>query len=294
MSRILVTGGTGQLGTDVVAAASAAGHEVDPVSRSAPRPCDITDADEVARRVEAFAPDLVIHTAAWTAVDDCEADPARALLVNGTATGHVARAAAAVGAHLVNVSTDYVFDGTKAGPYTEHDAPNPVSAYGRSKLAGEHAAGPDAATVRISWVCGAHGANMVKTILRLAAGPGDLRFVDDQRGCPTFTADVAPMLLELGLAGERGVWHVTNQGAVSWFQFARAVLTAAGHDPGRVHPIATADLVPPRPAPRPANSVLANERLAASGRPLLRRFEEPLAELVAVLQADTGADRGRR
>jgi dTDP-4-dehydrorhamnose reductase len=191
-----------------------------------------------------------------------------------------------VGAHLVHISTDYVFDGTLERPYREWDTTNPRSVYGASKLAGESEAaalGAAAAIVRTSWVCGEHGANMVKTILRLAAERDSLAFVDDQRGHPTFTADLAPVLRRLALDRRSGVHHATNQGAVSWFEFARAVVGAAGRDPAMVAPISTAELDPPRPASRPANSVLENAVLAASGLPLLRDFREPLAELVGRL-----------
>lgn len=294
MTRLLVTGGGGQLGTDLVAAARAAGHEVRSFSRTGELAGDVTDAEAVRRAMAAAAPEVVVHAAAWTAVDDCEADPERALAINGGGTAHVVAAAREVGAHVAYVSTDYVFDGTKAEPYREDDAPAPTSAYGRSKLAGERALDPSDATVRISWVCGAHGANMVKTILRLAAGDGILRFVDDQVGHPTFTADLAPALLELALAREPGTWHLTNQGAVSWYGFAREVLAAAGHDPDRVHPIATAELDPPRPAPRPANSVLANARWEATGRAPLDDFRIPLRRLVAELTGGAQAPNASR
>jgi dTDP-4-dehydrorhamnose reductase len=132
-------------------------------------------------------------------------------------------------------------------------------------------------------VCGEHGNNMVKTVLRLAAERDSLSFVDDQRGCPTFTADLAPLLRRLAVERRTGVHHATNQGAVSWYEFVRAMVSAAGRDPGMVHPIRTADLDPPRPAPRPANSVLDNAVLRLGGIPLLRDFREPLAELVARL-----------
>jgi dTDP-4-dehydrorhamnose reductase len=197
-----------------------------------------------------------------------------------------------VGAHLVYVSTDYVFDGTLDRPYVEWDRPNPQSVYGRSKLGGEtevHAvAGPAATVVRTAWVSGAHGANMVKTVLRL--GRSDpaaiLRFVDDQRGCPTFTADLATALVRLALDRRPGTFHVTNQGETTWFGFARATLEAAGLDSGRVEPIATSELDPPRPAPRPANSRLDNSALRLSGLPPLPEWKDALARLVAVLPPD--------
>ena len=196
-----------------------------------------------------------------------------------------------VGAHLVYISTDYVFDGTLDRPYVEWDPPNPRSVYGRSKLGGElevhDVAGPSATIVRTAWVSGAHGANMVKTVLRLAAADpdGTLRFVDDQHGCPTFTADLARAVVRLALDRRPGTFHVTNQGETTWFGFARATLAAAGLDPDRVEPIATSDLDPPRPAPRPANSRLDNAALRLSGLPLLPGWTESLARLVGFLLA---------
>jgi dTDP-4-dehydrorhamnose reductase len=198
----------------------------------------------------------------------------------------VAEAVAVIGAHLVSLSTDYVFDGTSPGPYTEWDTPNPLSVYGRSKLGGEaevRAITPGAAIVRTSWVWGAHGSNLVKTVLRLAAQGGPLRFVDDQRGCPTFTGDLAAMLLHLGIARRPGLFHVTNQGPATRFEFARAVITAAGGDPAMVEPIGTSDLSPPPLAPRPANSVLDNAALRLGGISLLPDYHEPLERTVKVL-----------
>src|SRR5262249_3122136 len=139
-------------------------------------------------------PQAVVHCAAWTAVDACEGDPERALQHNALAVRWVAEASRRADAHLVHVSTDYVFSGDQPAPYGERDAPDPRPWYGRSKRAGEHEVGPEATVVRTSWVCGEHGANMVKTVLRLAATQDTLRFVDDQRGHPSFTADLAPLL----------------------------------------------------------------------------------------------------
>jgi len=281
--RLLVTGAGGQLGHDVVAAAGAAGDDVLGLDRAA---LDVTDRDAVLGVVTSWRPEAVIHTAAWTQVDACETDGDRAFAVNGLAVRWVAEACDRVGAHLVHVSTDYVFDGTMDRPYREWDRPHPQSVYGASKLAGEMEAGAlgaSAAVVRTSWVCGEHGANMVKTILRLTPSREELAFVDDQRGHPTFTADLAPLLRRIALDRRSGAIHATNQGAVSWFEFASVVVAAAGGDPAMVVPIATADLDPPRPAPRPANSVLDNAVLRAAGIPLLRDFRQPLAELVARL-----------
>lgn len=281
--RVLVTGAAGQVGREVAAVCQRAGDDVIAVDRDA---VDVTDRDAVLGAITATRPDAVIHTAAWTAVDACEVDPARAFAANALAVRWVAEGCTLARAHLVTVSTDYVFDGTKAAPYHEWDTPNPQSVYGTSKRGGELEAlqsGAAAAVVRTSWVCGAHGGNMVKTVLRLATEPGVLRFVDDQRGHPTFAVDLAGMLRRLAADRRTGLHHVTNQGAVSWYEFVREVVLAAGGDPGRVEPITSADLRPPRPAPRPANSVLDNAVLVAAGLPLLRDFRAPLAELVAAL-----------
>jgi dTDP-4-dehydrorhamnose reductase len=281
--KLLVTGAAGQLGVDVVRHAESVGDEVVATDRSS---LDITDLVAVRELLEALRPDAVINCAAYTAVDACETNQAQAFAVNADAVGLLSAACEFVGAHLVHVSTDYVFDGTLDRPYREDDATNPQSAYGRSKLAGEHAAGPDAAIARTSWVCGEHGNNMVKLVLRLAANPDQvLAFVDDQRGHPTFTADLAPALHRLAVDRRTGIHHLTNQGPVSWYEFVREILAAGGHDPDRVRPIATAELDPPRPAPRPANSVLDNAVWREAGLPMLRDFREPLAELVTRLRS---------
>jgi dTDP-4-dehydrorhamnose reductase len=283
--KLVVTGAAGQLGRDVVLHAESVGDDVIAADRSS---LDITDAASVREMLSSVRPDAVINAAAYTAVDACETNEATAFAVNADAVGFLAAACDDVGAHLVHVSTDYVFDGTLDRPYREGDVTNPTSVYGQSKLAGEIAAGSNAAIARTSWVCGEHGNNMVKLVLRLAANPGQaLAVVDDQRGHPTFTADLAPALRTLAVDRRSGVHHVTNQGPVSWYEFVREILAAAGEDPDRVRPIATADLDPPRPAPRPANSVLDDVAWRAAGYEPLRDFREPLAELVARLGGQT-------
>ncbi len=275
--RVLVTGGQGQLGKDVTAWCERSGDEVISLAH---RDVDISSAAAVADAMQQASPDAVINCAAWTAVDECEGDPERANTMNGIAVGILASAARSQGAHLVQVSTDYVFDGTKVGAYEEDDTPNPQSAYGRSKLLGEIEAGPEASIVRTSWVCSGHGGNMVATILRLASTHPELRFVSDQRGNPTFTADLAPALRQLAIDRQVGTVHVTNAETVSWFEFAQAVLEASGNDPNRVTAIQTADLTPPRPAPRPSNSALSNDHFASLGYEPLRNFRSALAEIV--------------
>ena len=283
--KLVVTGAAGQLGVDVVRFAESVGDDVVGVDRTA---LDITDLAAVHALLDRVRPDAVINCAAYTAVDACETNQTAAFAVNADAVGLLSATCEFVGAHLVHVSTDYVFDGTLHRPYREDDTPNPQSVYGSSKLAGEHAAGPDAAIARTSWVCGEHGNNMVKLVLRLAADPDQaLAFVDDQVGCPTFTADLAPALHRLAVDRRTGIHHLTNQGPVTWYEFVREILAAAGHDPDRVRPIATAELDPPRPAPRPANSVLDNAVWRAAGLPMLRDFREPLGELVTRLRSSS-------
>lgn len=278
--RVLVTGAGGQLGHDVVATCTAAGDDVIGVDRDR---LDVTDRDQVLGAITMLRPDAVIHCAAWTAVDACESDPERAFTVNALGVRWVREGCSRAGAHLVHVSTDYVFDGTLDRPYHEWDVPNPQSVYGASKLAGEQEAGPDAAVVRTSWVCGLHGNNMVRTVARLVTERDSLAFVDDQRGCPTFTADLAPALRRLAVDRRTGVHHVTNAGAVSWFQFVREIVAGLGRDPEMVQPIRTADLDPPRPAPRPANSVLDNAVWRLAGLPPMRHHTAPLADLLPLL-----------
>ena len=224
MTRVLVTGAAGQIGREVVEAC--AGDDVIAADHAA---LDVGDRDAVLQTITSIAPDVVVHAGAWTAVDACERDPDRAFRVNALGTRYVAEGARRVGAWVCYLSTDYVFDGTKPEPYVEWDAPSPVSVYGRSKLGGEwELDGASATIVRTSWVCGRHGNNMVKTILRLAGEHEKLAFVDDQRGQPSFADDLAPMIRRLAVERRPGVFHVTNQGAVSWFEFARTVLEVAG------------------------------------------------------------------
>ncbi len=246
---------------------------------------DVGDRDAVLGAIGSVRPDAIVHCAAMTAVDACETERDRAFLVNALGVRFVMEGARRAGAYVVSLSTDYVFDGTQPEPYHEWDTPNPQSVYGQSKLGGEFESDLECAVVRTSWVIGRYGSNMAKTILRLAAGDAPLRFVDDQRGCPTVAADLATMLRGFVVERLPGTWHVTNQGAVSWFEFAGEVLKAAGAEAGRVVPITTADLDPPRPAPRPANSVLDNRALRLAGRTLLPDFRESLPTLVQAITA---------
>ena len=281
--RVLITGAGGQLGIDVAAACAVAGDEVFAFDREG---LDIGSRSAAHNAITSLRPEAVINCAAWTAVDACEGDPDRALALNGTAVRWLAEASHRAGAHLVQVSTDYVFDGTLDRPYHEWDDTDPQSVYGLTKLIGEREAlvlGPSATVVRTSWVCGRNGNNMVKAVMRLADAHPQMSFVDDQIGHPTFTHDLAPVLRRLALDRLSGVVHATNQGACSWYQFAGEVVSAMGKDPAMVQPIATVDLQPARPAPRPANSVLDNTVLRMAGFAPTRDFREPLRETVAAL-----------
>jgi dTDP-4-dehydrorhamnose reductase len=276
--KVLITGAGGQVGREAVAVFGERAVGLDHAA------LDVTDAGAVRAAFDEHRPDAIVHCAGYTAVDDCELHPNEAFTQNVIGTRHVMNAASAVGTYVVYLSTDYVFDGTKPDPYVETDTPHPLSVYGKTKLAGEQEIDERSAVVRISWVCGRYGNNMVKTILRLAEQHDTLRFVTDQRGQPTIVSDLVTMLPRFVEQRLAGIWHVTNQGDVSWYEFAGEVLRAVGEDPARVEPITTAELQPPRPAPRPANSVLDNARLRDAGIPLLPDFRESLPRLVAQIR----------
>ncbi|HVE69423.1 MAG TPA: dTDP-4-dehydrorhamnose reductase [Solirubrobacteraceae bacterium] len=280
--RFLITGSAGMLGRDVVRAAEVAGHDVVALARA---DLDVTDEAAVRRAVAAAAPGAVVNCAAWTDVDGAEADEAAATRVNGGGAGYVADAAAAAGAAVVHVSSDYVFDGTKDAPYVESDPTAPLSAYGRGKLAGERAVleGEGArAVVRSSWLFGAGGRNFVETMLKLAGEGVELRVVGDQIGCPTFTGHLAPVLVALATGRASGLFHVAGTGAASWHGFAREIFDAAGVA-ADLHETTSAEF--PRPAPRPAFSVLVSERRDA---PRLAPWQQGLAAYLAERAAAPG------
>ncbi|MDH4346519.1 MAG: dTDP-4-dehydrorhamnose reductase [Thermoleophilia bacterium] len=262
--RVLITGAGGQLGTALRAAFG--DDDVTALAREAwdvrqPAPATL------------HRPDLVLHTAAWTDVDGAEAHPQAAAAVNVGGVAH----AAALGVPLVVYSTDYVFDGEKGEPYVESDGPRPRSAYGRTKLHGEAAAGDRAWIVRTSWLFGPTGHNFVRTMLRLGAERDEVAVVDDQRGCPTYVGHLAEATRSLVDAGAPfGVWHVAADGDCTWAELAEAIFAEAGVR-CRVRRVTTAELG--RPAPRPACSVLRSEK----GAPRLPHWREGLRDCLDVL-----------
>ncbi len=273
--RWLITGARGQLGHDL-SAALAAENAVRAVGHAE---LDIADRPAVMRLLEEFEPDVVLNAAAYTAVDAAETDEDAAYRVNATGPAVLASALSGRSARLIQVSTDYVFAGDADRPYEVDSPTGPRSAYGRTKLAGELAVRellPDQGfVVRTAWVYGEHGGNFVKTMSRLESERPSVSVVDDQRGAPTWSADLARGLVELGRSGApAGVYHCTGAGETTWFGFAQAIFEELGADPGRVEPTTTEAF--PRPAPRPAYSVLSGTAWQAAGLTPLPHWRESL------------------
>jgi dTDP-4-dehydrorhamnose reductase len=270
--RVLVTGAGGMLGRDVIEAFSARGHEPIPLDRS---DLDVTDGPQVDATVARLEPDVIVNCAAYTDVDGAEAHEREAMAVNDTGAGLLAVAAGTVGAKILYPSTDYVFDGHKGRPYYESDMPHPLSAYGRTKLAGETSvavANSRHFVIRTSWLFGVAGKNFVETMLRLGEEQPEVLVVSDQVGSPTYTPHLARAMALLAESEEYGVHHVTASGSCSWFEFAQEIFDQAGLGT-RVMAARTSML--DRPAPRPAYSVLESERR----RPVvLPHWREALAE----------------
>lgn len=291
--RIFITGAEGQVARSLREALGAEAAMAEPtlvVGHAARPQLDLARPETIAPIIKAFAPDLVINPAAYTAVDKAETEPDLAFAVNRDGAGAVAAAAAAVGAPIIHLSTDYVFDGAKAGPYVESDPVAPQGVYGRSKLEGElavAAANSRHIILRTAWVYAPFGANFVRTMLRLAAERDVLRVVDDQVGCPTYAPDIAAAILAIAariatkqgwLQDYAGVTHLAGPDALSWCGFARAVVAGGAERGGRATPveaISTAEF--PTPAKRPANSQLATGRLAETFDIRLPALEASLA-----------------
>ena len=301
MIRILVTGARGQLGTELARALE--GHAQ--VSAHGRDTLEVTDAAQVAARVRELRPDVIVNAAAYTGVDRAETEEEVARAVNALAPALLAAEAKRAGALLIHYSTDYVFDGAKDAAYVEDDATRPLGAYGRTKLEGERAVAASGAAhliLRTSWVYGPHGNNFMLTMLRLAQVKEELRIVDDQRGAPTSTLQLARATLELFTGEESsrritaadvarlkrasGLYHATAAGETTWFRFARAIFearTRAGIGAPRLVAITTSEY--PTPARRPANSVLSSERLARTLGVRIPSWRDGLAEALSALPA---------
>lgn len=269
--KVLITGAAGQLGRALLQELGRRDWEV--AATDLPE-LDIGDRDAVWRVLSAQRPEVVINAAAATRVDDLEADPDLALKVNSLGPRHLAAACRRLGAKLVHISTDYIFDGAKAGPYLEWDPPHPLSVYGRSKLLGEEGVReqcPDHFILRTAWLYGLPGPNFITAILARARSGQDLLVVDDQRGTPTSAAALAPQILALAETRAFGTYHATCQGETTWYQFALLILERAGLK-AKVRPCTTEEF--PRPARRPVNSVLENRLLQLEGLDLMPSWQE--------------------
>ncbi len=278
---MLLTGGGGLLGRTLASQLRERGFDVHSPLRA---DLDVTDVAAVGAALVALRPEIVVHCAAATAVDRCELEPQWAWDQNVVATANVVGAARHVGATVVLVSTDYVFDGASCRPYRPDDTPAPLGVYGRTKLEAERLLSDSDLVVRTAWLNGPGGPSggcVVDTVLSLARAGRPMAFVDDQVGSPSFVADVVPAMVELIGLGASGVHHVVNSGTASWFDLARETVRVAGLDPGLVSPVATRDLDPPREATRPAYSVLDCSDLSPLGVGPLRPWRQALRDLVA-------------
>jgi dTDP-4-dehydrorhamnose reductase len=275
--KILIVGCNGMLGTDLMRAFHPP-HQVIGIDRP---DIDITDLAQCFARVREFRPEVIINAAAFTQVDNCETNEKMAFLVNGEGAGNLSRAAAEIGAAMVHYSTDYIFDGLKKEAYVEEDAPNPQSVYGKSKLVGEtlvrqHC--PDYLILRTSWLFGQNGANFIRTIISAAKKGTHLQVVSDQRGSPTYSKDLASHSVKMIEARCRLTYHLTNSGSCTWFELASRVIEWAGIRNATIAPVSTLEF--PRPAQRPANSILANARLERDGFPMMRSWQTAAREYV--------------
>ncbi|WP_201317983.1 dTDP-4-dehydrorhamnose reductase [Paenibacillus sp. EPM92] len=280
--RILITGANGQLGKDLDIQLKDQ-HEVYALGR---RELDVTFEDQCKSRILEIQPDVIVHCAAYTAVDLAETDEDTAYKVNVFGTRNLAVAAEEVGAKFCYLSTDYVFDGTASTPYKEYDHTNPQSVYGKTKRAGEHVTQTLSSKyfiVRTSWVYGREGSNFVKTMLKLAKEQGTLKVVADQIGSPTYTVDLARFLSELIVTDRYGIYHASNKGICSWYEFACAIFEESGISV-KVEPCSTEEFL--RPAPRPKYSVMDHLSIRANGFQDLPHWREALRDFLRELSEE--------
>lgn len=285
--KVLVTGASGQLGQDVIRLAGIQ-HQVIGYDRLA---WDVTDRSRSREIVGREKPDAVIHCAAYTRVDASEEDPRSAFRVNTRAAQGLAEACRGVGATLVYISTDYVFDGQRPGGYVESDVPFPINVYGRTKRMGEvwvarHC--PRHLILRTAWLYGHRGRNFATSILQQAQSGKILKVVDDQRGSPTYTVHLAKKILDLLTAGVSGVFHTAGRGSCSWYEFAAAILEQGGYSPSQLVSITSDQLR--RRAPRPAVSILRSERLARCGIPPMPHWRDGLKDFFSERKGEDAGD----
>lgn len=276
--KVLVTGAKGQLGQDVLCLLENQPWEIFGFDREE---LDITNEEQVREKVLSIKPDIIIHTAAYTQVDQAESDEETAFKVNAEGTKYLAQAAAAVEAKFCYISTDYVFDGTKNEPYKTSDETNPQTIYGKSKLAGEQYTRKYCSKyfiVRTSWVFGLYGNNFVKTMLRLAEERKELGVVSDQFGSPTYTTDLARFIIELVETNKYGIYHASNSGICSWYEFAKEIFRQSNKNVN-VNAISTAEFQ--RPAQRPSYSVLEQKKIAEQGLIMLPNWKEALGRYLS-------------
>jgi dTDP-4-dehydrorhamnose reductase len=278
--KVVVTGANGQLGQDLVRIIGDL-HKVVGLGRS---DLDIRDLDECKKIIRQLKPDVIIHAAAYTAVDLAESDEDEAYSVNAYGSRNMAVAAEESGAKLCLISTDYVFDGNATSPYKEHDQTNPQGVYGKSKLAGEQLVQSLSSRffiVRTSWVYGQYGNNFVKTMLKLSKERDQLMIVNDQVGSPTYTVDLSKFLLDLIETDNFGIYHASNSGHCSWYEFAKAIFTESGINV-QVEPCTSGQF--PRPAPRPSYSVMDHLAIRSQGFADLRPWREALQEFLGTVK----------
>ena len=275
--KVLVTGSNGQLGYDVVKELQKQNIESYGATR---KDFDLADFEATEQFIVNYMPDVVIHCAAYTAVDKAEDEQGLCYLVNASATENIAKICKKINAKMLYISTDYIFDGTKEGFYEVDDTPNPINVYGKTKLLGEQAVQRILAKyfiVRISWVFGEHGNNFVKTMLKLGKERKELNVVADQYGSPTYTIDLAPLLVEMIKTDKYGIYHVTNEGVCTWAEFAEEVFKIAKLDV-KINSITTAEY--PTRAPRPMNSRLSKKKLYINNFRILENWKDALEKFI--------------